>query len=435
MASMRELVRLMQKLEDQLVVCMRCGMCQAVCPVFSQTGREADVARGKLALLDGLMQEMFQDPRGVYERLNRCLLCGSCAANCPSGVSVTEIFLQARAILTGFMGLPPAKKAILRGMLAHPELFDNLLAWGARFQKIFTREVNAVIGTSCARITTPLIGDRHFRGLARVPFHRLQPELDSPPAKGRPRAAFFVGCLLDKFFPDIARAAVEVLQFQGVGVFMPSGQACCGIPAVSSGDTRTFGRLVRHNLALFEAGRWDFLVTACATCTATIRKVWPMMLREETASLRARAESVAARVMDINQFLVDEVGLPARERRKGGEPVAVTYHDPCHLKKSLGVAAQPRAVIAANPDYRLVEMPEADTCCGMGGSFNLQYYDLSAAIGQRKRDNVQASGAAVVATGCPACMLQLSDALSRAGDRVAVRHPVQLYAESLRAKT
>jgi glycolate oxidase iron-sulfur subunit len=247
--------------------------------------------------------------------------------------------------------------------------------------------------------------------------------------------AFFVGCLLDKFFPDIARAAVEVLRFHGVGVFMPSGQACCGIPALSAGDTQTFGRLVRHNLALFEARRWDCLVTACATCTATIRKLWPVMLREETAALRARAEKMAAKALDINQLLVDEVGLPARERRKGGDPVAVTYHDPCHLKKSLGVAAQPRAVLAANPDYRLVEMPEADTCCGMGGSFNLQYYDLSAAIGQRKRDNVQASGAAVVATGCPACMLQLSDALSRAGDRVAVRHPLELYAESLGTKT
>jgi len=434
MASVKELARLMKKLEDQLVVCMRCGMCQAVCPVFAQTGREADVARGKLALLDGLLQEMFKDPQGVYERLNRCLLCGSCAANCPSGVSVMEIFLQARAILAGFMGLPPAKKAILRGMLAHPELFDHVMAWGAKFQKIFTREVNDVIGTSCARINSPLIGDRHFRGLAEKPFHRLLPELDTAPAKGRPRAAFFVGCLLDKFFPDIAQAVVEVLQAHAVGIFMPPGQACCGIPAVSAGDTQTFGKLVRHNLALFEAGRFDYLVTACATCTSTIRKVWPMMLREEAAALRARVEKMAAKTLDVNQFLVDEVGLLTRDRQKDGEPVAVTYHDPCHLKKSLGVAAQPRAVIAANPDYRLIEMPEADACCGMGGSFNLQYYELSAGIGRRKRDNIQASGAAIVATGCPACMLQISDALSRTGDRVAVRHPVQLYAESLRSK-
>ena len=118
MSDMKEIARLMKELEDQLVVCMRCGMCQSVCPLYEQTGREADVARGKLALLDGLMNEMFKDPEGVYERLNKCLLCGSCAANCPSGVSVLEIFMKARAILTGYMGLPPAKKLVLRGMLA-----------------------------------------------------------------------------------------------------------------------------------------------------------------------------------------------------------------------------------------------------------------------------------------------------------------------------
>ena len=88
MSDMKEIARLMKEVEDQLVVCMRCGMCQSVCPLYEQTGREADVARGKLALLDGLMNEMFKDPEGVYERLNKCLLCGSCAANCPSGVSV-----------------------------------------------------------------------------------------------------------------------------------------------------------------------------------------------------------------------------------------------------------------------------------------------------------------------------------------------------------
>ena len=115
MSSIKELTRLMHELDDQLRVCMRCGMCQAVCPLFSETGLESDVARGKLALLDGLVQQLFKDPKGVNDRLNKCLLCGSCAANCPSGVNVLEIFIKARAILTGFMGLSPVKKVILRG--------------------------------------------------------------------------------------------------------------------------------------------------------------------------------------------------------------------------------------------------------------------------------------------------------------------------------
>ena len=152
MADMKELIRLMKALEDQLIVCMRCGLCQAVCPLYAQTGREADVARGKLALLDGLLQEMFDDPGGVNERLNRCLLCGSCAANCPSGVKVLEIFLKARAILTGYMGLPPLKKIILRGMLARPERLDRLASWAAKLQKLGVRPVNETVGTSCARL-------------------------------------------------------------------------------------------------------------------------------------------------------------------------------------------------------------------------------------------------------------------------------------------
>ncbi len=145
MIDFKKLIGLMHDLEDQLVVCMRCGMCQAVCPLYAQTGREVDVARGKLALLDGLLKEMFDNPKGVSEHLNKCLLCGSCAANCPSGVSVLEIFIKARAILTGYSGLSPAKKLILRGMLSHPKVFDRLTEWGAKFQTLFTRQVNDIV--------------------------------------------------------------------------------------------------------------------------------------------------------------------------------------------------------------------------------------------------------------------------------------------------
>jgi glycolate oxidase iron-sulfur subunit len=111
------------------------------------------------------------------------------------------------------------------------------------------------------------------------------------------------------------------------------------------------------------------------------------------------------------------------------DPVNITYHDPCHLKKSLGVFAEPRSLIKANPGYRLQEMPESDRCCGLGGSFNLQYYGLSANIGRLKLNNIKKSGCRIVATGCPACMLQISDMLSKSGDNIIVKHPVEIYKE------
>jgi glycolate oxidase iron-sulfur subunit len=427
MADIHALITWMKALETQLMTCMHCGICQSVCPLYAETGREADVARGKLVLLEALAQHMFQDPEGVAQRLNKCLLCGSCAANCPSGVNALEIFMKARAILADYTGLPPAKKAVLRQMLAKPERFDQIAKWGSRFQKLLTKPVNEVVGTSCARVASPLIGGRHFKPLAETPFHRRVAALDTPRGKSGLKVAVFVGCLVDKIFPQIAEATLKVLNHHGVGIYLPENQACCGIPAVSSGDTETFRHLLAHNLARFHAGGVDYLVTACATCTSTIAKVWPMMAGEDLAYA---AGQLAKKTMDINRFLVEKIGVGSAPAASNSA-VPITYHDPCHLKKSLGIAAQPRQVLSANPGYRLVEMPEADRCCGMGGSFNLQYYDISSRIGNRKAQNIQASGASTVATGCPACMLQLSDTLSRAQLDIAVRHPVEIYAEGI----
>ena len=430
MADMKQLAGLIKELEDQLVVCMRCGMCQAVCPVYAETGREADVARGKLALLDGLVQEMFKDPRGVNDRLMRCLLCGSCSANCPSGVKVLDIFIKARAILTGYLGLHPLKRAIFRGMLVRPEFFNRLVEWGSRLQGIFVKPVDDLLGTSCGRLLSPL-GERHFKALAPTAFHQMVKPMNTSSGASGLKVAFFVGCVIDKVFPNIGEAVLRTLDHHGVGVYLPEDFACCGIPALSSGDTLAFNKLVRYNLQKFAAEPFDFLITACATCTATIKKLWPLMAEELSPEAQEQVTAIAAKTMDISQFLVDTVGVRQGDLKSDDKKMLLTYHDPCHLKKSLGVASQPRILLQANPGYRFKEMAEADRCCGMGGSFNLQHYDISAAIGKRKRDNIVQSECEVVATSCPACMLQMTDMLSQAGDRVQVKHAIEVYAESL----
>ena len=434
MSDMKRLAQLMGELEEQLVVCMRCGMCQAVCPLFTVTGKESDVARGKLALLDGLLNKMFEDPNGVYERLNKCLLCGSCATNCPSGVKALEIFMKARIILTGFMGLSAAKKIFLRGMLSNSRVFDKLLEWGSGFRGLFAKPASDILGTSCSRIASPLLKDRHFVPLAKVPFHRIVPSMNTPAGSSGIKVAFFTGCLIDKIFPKVAQAALDIFSFHGVGVFIPEGQGCCGIPAISSGDAESFERLLLYNIEKYSSADFDYLVTACATCTSTIKKIWPLMVNAGSSDDRKlKVEKISGKTLDINQFLVSKIGVKsaAPENNCGG---IITYHDPCHLKKSLGVSDEPRILIRADNGYTFREMPEADWCCGMGGSFNLQYYEISADIGKRKIENIKTAGAGVVATGCPACMIQISDMLSKANEGIAVKHPVEIYAESLKKK-
>jgi len=426
MSDIHELIRLLGELDDDLVGCMRCGMCQAACPVFAKTGREADVARGKLALLDGLAHEMIKNPEGVKERLELCLLCGSCQASCPSGVHILDIFLKARAILTGYMGLSPVKKLIFHQLISRPKLFDSLLGLGSKLQGVFAKPVSDVLGTSCARFHSPL-GDRHFPHLAAKPLHKLQKELDEPKGSSGLKVAFFPGCMADKVYPQTALAALKVLRHYGVGVFLPAGQACCGIPSLSSGDESSFETMTAINLELFEKGSFDYLVTVCATCAATLKDVWPVMLRDP--ELKVKAKALSGKVLDISELLVDKLGVAPVEAAHNGRKV--TYHDPCHLRNSLKVTAQPRVLLKANPDVEYVEMAEAASCCGCGGSFSLAHYDLSCEIGQRKAKNIVESGASEVATSCPACIMQISDMLSQGRQEIPVRHVIEVYAENL----
>ncbi|MGM0424658.1 MAG: (Fe-S)-binding protein [Thermodesulfobacteriota bacterium] len=430
MADIQELTRMLAQLEEQMVTCMRCGMCQAACPLYAETGRETDVARGKIVLLEHLSQELLKDPQGVKQRLENCLLCGSCAAACPSGVKVLDLFLQARAIINGYLGLPPAKKAVFRFLLTKPALFNSVASLASRFQGLFTKPADELLGSSCARFESKALKDRHFMPLASTPWHKQVPSLQEKAGASNQQVAFFPGCLVDKVFPAVAQSVCQALRYHQVGIYMPAKQSCCGIPALSSGDRHSFQQLVRNNLKLFAEQNYQVLVTPCATCTATIKKIWPAMADYFSPQEQEQIKQVAAKTMDITQFLADNFSI-AQDTEFNANKTRLTYHDPCHLKKSLQVFQQPRKLLSASQEYELVEMPEADRCCGMGGSFGLEHYDLSRKVGERKLQNILHTEAEVVSTACPACMLQIIDLLSHQHSGVQVKHPVQIYAGQL----
>ncbi len=428
--ELHDLASRLQRLDDQLVICMKCGMCQAVCPVFAETLKEGDVTRGKITLLQDLANEMLDDAEGVQAKLNRCLLCGTCQANCPSGVKIMDIFLEARIIINTYMGLSMTKKALLRGMLTRPKLFNALVEIGSKFQGIVVTDKDKNIGSSHSAFLSPFIGERYYMPLAKKQLHKEIPFLDTPVGKSGFGIAFYTGCLIDKMFPHIGRDVLKILDYQGVGVIMPEHQACCGIPALSSGAKDAFDKLVQLNLEAFAGLQYDYLVTACASCTSTIKELWPKMAETYPPDVRKKVEEIADKTLDIHEFLIDKLGLkPSGEKLE--KQIKVTYHEPCHLGKSLGVKSQPRDVIRLNPKYDFQEMAEADRCCGCGGSFNLQHYNLSAKIGKRKRDNIVDSGAEIAATSCPACIMQIADMLSKQHDNIQVRHSIELYSEML----
>ena len=431
MSTMHELAQRLMALDDRITACMKCGMCQAVCPMFGATGMEADVARGKLALIDNLAHEMIKDPEAVADKLGRCLLCGSCQASCPPGVQIMDVFMEAREIVNEFIGLHPVKKMIFRSFLTKPGLFNFAMRVGAPMQGLIFGSSNDAQGTVCAPLLNFMLGDRHIHPLAKKPLHARYGALDEPRRAGGLKVAFFPGCVGDKMYIEMAEACMKVLRHHNVAVFMPKNLTCCGIPALSSGDAKGMVEQMRVNVEALKNGDFDYILSPCGSCTSTVKELWPRYAHRLGSVEKRKVDELAAKAMDINAFLVDVLKVQPAEQAQDNA-VSVTYHDSCHLKKSLGVVSQPRDVIAANPAYKVTEMAEADRCCGCGGSFNLFHYDFLRKIGQRKRNNVVASGAKIVAAGCPACMMQLEDVLSHNHDSVRVKHTIELYAESLK---
>jgi len=262
--------------------------------------------------------------------------------------------------------------------------------------------------------------------LATTPFRDRILSLDIPASASQERVGIFVGCLIDRIFPSVAESMIEVLKSKKVGIFIPEDQVCCGIPAISLGDVGTFKSLIRQNVKAF-SGRVDVLVTGCATCSMVIKRLWPLMVADESASVKESVYSLSGKLMDIVQFLATRFDYRESKGASHTQGVRITYHDPCHLKKSLGVWREPRGILKSLSGYEFVEMPESDSCCGFGGSFGLKYGDISERIVERKVTNIIQSGAEIVSTACPGCMLQIAGGLSKSSGNVQVKHIVELF--------
>lgn len=231
--------------------------------------------------------------------------------------------------------------------------------------------------------------------------------------------AFFPGCAVNSMQKDIGKAVISVLGRLGYEVVIPDGLNCCGRPLLSLGDRKIAEELAAHNSALFAALRADVIVTACASCGLTFKKEYPKLLRpsEKTPI-----------VLDIHEFLAYALpGMPMGSVRR-----TVTYHDPCHLGRGQGLSGMVRSILRSLPGLTLVEMNNADRCCGFGGVMRITHQKLSDGIAEEKARNIIATEASAVVTGCPGCRMQIANALKRAGTKIAVLHTVQVVEEALR---
>jgi iron-sulfur cluster protein len=411
--------------------CIRCAACADICPPYQVVGGHVFgyVYSGAIGLVNTPFHhgiDAAAGPQGL------CVSCNACATVCPADIPLPRQILDVRARVVASRGLAPAKRLAF-ALLERPRLFDLAVRAGAVLQRPLVRKgrfLNVPLPRRWAWRAAPALAERPARdALFRRTF---EPAADGPWAKSGARGktvAYFIQCVTDRFAPEQALAAVRLLQGCGARVIVPSNQHCCGLPQLDSGDRAGARRLAKRTVASLERTNADYVVTAATSCAVAMLHDYAHLLSDEPG-WAARARRLADRTLDVLSF-VERVASPPAVDAKTAGPL-VTYHSFCQSTNVLGIASVgPRLLRQAG--LSVEELPEATVCCGFGGATSIEYPEVGQGIVQRKLDNVRSTGARVLCTDNPGCILHLRGAAEAAGDRFDVRHIVELLAEAVGA--
>jgi len=408
-------------LHDVIAKCNRCGFCQAGCPVYRVTGEEHSLSRGRMAVARGLMLGELELTPEVVEALEDCLLCRGCTAHCFPALKTDEVVTAVRHAYLKRQGQPVWQRVLFRSVLADSKRLEwagRMAVWAKRTGLANAAEKAGLLRMADRRLehvneVVPQLPERIFR--------RGERAAGAEPAKAKARVGYFVSCGLSFQFPEVVEATLRVLGRAGCAVTILNN-TCCGRPAHSYGDVDAARDIARRNVdRLAAVAGLDAVVSDCGSCSTHLKEYGRLLAGD--GEYAERAAALASKVRSFSEFLVG-IGL---DGNPGKVEATVTYHDPCHLSNRFAkVTAQPRALLKGVPGVTFKEMPEADWCCGAAGSYTFLHHSEATGVLERKMDNVARTGAAILATECPACMMHLAYGVRQRGLAVQVRHVSQV---------
>jgi glycolate oxidase iron-sulfur subunit len=404
--------------------CVHCGFCLPTCPTYQLWGEEMDSPRGRIYLMDLAKKGEIPLEGPFQEHIDACLGCMACVTACPSGVQYDRLLESVRPQLERNVAREPSDRLFREAIFALFPYRRRLRAAalpGALYQAL--RRVPAIAALAAklpGRLAAmesllPPVSVRD--AFARLPVHT--------PATGerRGRVALLSGCVQDVFFHRVNAATVRVLAAEGYDVIVPRDQQCCGALELHAGREKPALARARREIAVFESLDVDYVVTNVAGCGSSMKEYGHLM--SDDTEWAERAAAFSARVRDVHEVLAE------LEPRATRHPVRarVTYHDACHLGHAQKVRAQPRAVLRSIPELELVDLPEAELCCGSAGIYNMVMPEAAAELGARKAANVRSVHPDVIVTANPGCLLQIGKHLDA---DIPLLHPVQLLDASIR---
>jgi glycolate oxidase iron-sulfur subunit len=407
----------------KLINCMRCGMCLPVCPTYRETFLETASPRGRVALIRKLQEGELDQSERLLEYLSLCLDCQACASACPCGVNAGELVAEFTCERKTETGLGFMEDLVLRKLVPHPDRLEISMTPMRLYQRTGLQKLVRTLGVlkmfpkSLERMEG-LLPDLPSRPL-RQEIH----EITSAVGPERGTVGFFLGCVMSLIFSDASLATIKLLSSLGFKVITPKNQVCCGAPNMLGGDLAGLKEAARTNIDIFADYQLDFIVTDCGGCGAELKKYGHHLDGDRGA------EEFSAMVRDISQVLA----LHAEELRSKLKPLPlkVTYHDPCHIAHCQGIRKEPRDLLKLIPGLIYKELETADACCGSAGTYNITKPEMSDRILQRKLDTVRASGAEVLVTSNPGCLLQLKKGLTDQLPGVKLMHLTEILALSM----
>ena len=395
--------------------CVHCGICLPQCPTYRVLGEEMDSPRGRIYLMRAVAEGRIGLTESVTRHLDLCLGCRACETACPSGVPFGSLLEATRAQIERH-GRPTHRgrlTSFIHRVLANPERLGTLLAPLRLYQQSGLQRL--VRASGLLRVASRLATMESM--LPAMPPAIALPEVTPAVGTRRGRVGLLAGCVQRHLYPHVHRDTVRLLSLAGYEVVVPRGQGCCGALALHSGRLDEF-RAQATALASAFGADVDLVVTNAAGCGSSMKEYGHWLPESEAAC------SLAARTRDVTEVLAD-AELPL-----GRLEVTVTYHEPCHLAHGQRIRTQPRDLLRRIPGLTLVEMTESDFCCGSAGVYNLLEPEMAERLLERKVARILATGARVVASGNPGCLMQIAKGLRERGSAVEVVHPVELLARA-----
>ena len=417
--------------EDDMYKCVHCGFCLQACPTYVQTGLETESPRGRIALMKAVNEGRIGLGEGVYRHWDMCIQCRACEEVCPSGVP------YGRLIERTMVQVERRRKVSLLGRFVSWLLLAKIIP----DQAYLTAVVGALRLYQRSGFQRIVRASRFLRMLPG-PLADLEESLPDVPdnffaaqgqvyqAQGQPRGsvALLSGCVMPLVHGPQMRTAIRVLARNGVDVTVPASQVCCGAIHTHVGDIERARQLARSNIDAFGTAPFDAVVTMSAGCGTRMKEYGDLLSADPVFA--ERAEDLSGKVVDIHEFLSE---LPIDPPR-GELERTVTYQDACHLSHTQGVTGQPRDLLESIPGLRVVEMRNSTRCCGAGGTYTITQREMSLRLLDDKMAAVKETGASVIATGNPGCMIQLRYGAQLGQEPLEVKYVTDLLDEAYLAE-